>query len=135
MTEPAAETSFENVSDEYGLPLSERVAGGRIVPFSPREPPKEKRMTSPQHRKGRGGPLVAAVAGVLVMSLAALGLASPAQAARPPVAEADAIDQWTGWGELPGGGATPDSPAAVSYNGNQNVFVRGTDNAIYRNVL
>ena len=34
---------------------------------------------------------------------------------------------------MPGGGATPSGPAAVSYLGSEYVFVRGVDNAVYVN--
>ena len=42
---------------------------------------------------------------------------------------------WTGWSQVPGGGATPDAPGATTYQGRLYVFVRGTDNRIYLNRL
>jgi hypothetical protein len=41
---------------------------------------------------------------------------------------------WSGWSEVPGAGRTVDSPATVTFNGQQYLFVRGTDNRIYRNI-
>ena len=42
---------------------------------------------------------------------------------------------WSGWGQVPGNGFTPSGPAATVYNGTSYLFVRGTDNKIYQNVL
>ena len=42
---------------------------------------------------------------------------------------------WTGWSQVPGGGATPDAPGATTYQGRLYVFVRGSDNKIYLNRL
>jgi hypothetical protein len=42
---------------------------------------------------------------------------------------------WSGWSELPGGGRTPSGPAAVKFGEDLYVFVRGTDDSIYRNRL
>lgn len=43
---------------------------------------------------------------------------------------------WTGWSEVPGGGATPDAPGVVKYKKKAlRLFVRGTDNRIYVNRL
>jgi hypothetical protein len=41
---------------------------------------------------------------------------------------------WSGWSEVPGAGRTVDSPATVTFNGQQYLFVRGTNNRIYRNI-
>ena len=46
---------------------------------------------------------------------------------------AQASAAWTGWGEVPGGGLTPDAPATTNYEDTNYVFVRGTDNRIYQN--
>ena len=46
---------------------------------------------------------------------------------------AQASAAWTGWGEVPGGGLTPDAPATTNYEDINYVFVRGTDNRIYQN--
>jgi len=94
-------------------------------------------MTSPQHRLSPVGHLRTAVLAALLFTAPLFGTTAAAQAATQSqqATVTAAAAQWTGWAEVPGGGATPDSPAAVSYNGAQNVFVRGTDNAIYRNVL
>ncbi|HEV8713400.1 MAG TPA: hypothetical protein VGX03_11290, partial [Candidatus Binatia bacterium] len=42
---------------------------------------------------------------------------------------------FSGWAPLPGGGATLAGPAVVIFNGEPWVFVRGTNNRIYRNLL
>jgi hypothetical protein len=42
---------------------------------------------------------------------------------------------WSGWGEIPGNGFTKDAPGATSYLGRLYLFVRGTDNRIYQNIL
>ncbi len=39
----------------------------------------------------------------------------------------------TGWHELPGGGLTSDAPAAVTYQGRPDVFVRGMDDGLWEN--
>ena len=67
----------------------------------------------------------------LVVSLASvLALASPADASTAAGGRA-----WSGWSEVPGAGQTTDAPSAVKYSGKHYLFVRGTDNLIYRNVL
>jgi hypothetical protein len=42
---------------------------------------------------------------------------------------------WSGWSEVPGGGATPSGPAAATYLGSEYLFVRGIDSRIYVNRL
>jgi streptogrisin C len=42
---------------------------------------------------------------------------------------------WSGWGEVPGAGATLAGPAAATYLGSEYLFVRGTDSRIYVNRL
>src|SRR5262249_43515990 len=42
---------------------------------------------------------------------------------------------FSGWAALPGGVTTATGPAAVMFNGAQPVFVQGTDNGIYQNLL
>src|SRR6478735_740974 len=73
------------------------------------------------------------VFGVLMAAatLLAVGTASRADEAAKVVPAAF----WTGWSQVPGGGATPDAPGATTYQGRLYVFVRGTDNKIYLNRL
>ncbi|GAW32964.1 hypothetical protein JDF658_27290, partial [Carboxydocella sp. JDF658] len=42
---------------------------------------------------------------------------------------------WSGWSEVPGGGLTLAEPEAVGFRSELNLFVRGTDNGIYQNIL
>ncbi|HKS99884.1 MAG TPA: M4 family metallopeptidase [Rugosimonospora sp.] len=56
----------------------------------------------------------------------------PAQAGDPTCTTGP---QWSGWAQVPGGGATPSGPAATVFGTTMHVVVRGTDNAIYDNTL
>src|SRR5512133_1365715 len=75
--------------------------------------------------------------GVLSLSILMLVFvtASASAQATPAGTEAISLASWSGWREVPGGGATPDAPAAANYRGSQYVFVRGTDDRIYVNTL
>jgi len=42
---------------------------------------------------------------------------------------------WSGWSQVPGNGLTTAGPATTVYQGKTYLFVRGTDNRIYQNVL
>ncbi|MFB2351263.1 hypothetical protein, partial [Priestia megaterium] len=52
-----------------------------------------------------------------LLTAAALAVGSAAGHAAPtePVAAPAAV--WTGWSQVPGGGATPDAPGAATYQG------------------
>jgi hypothetical protein len=77
---------------------------------------------------------------VLFLSAGLITVTAPGARAGGPVtgkAAAPATplaQQWSNWAEIPGGGATPDAPAAATYNGFEYAFVRGTDNKIYVNL-
>ena len=47
----------------------------------------------------------------------------------------ETFTSWTGWSQGPGGGLTPDLPAATPFKRFLYAFVRGTDNRIYLNRL
>ena len=64
--------------------------------------------------------------------LLALVLSLAAVATTLTITESSA-QAWTGWGEVPGGGSTYDSPAVSGTSTSSYVFVRGTDNRIYVN--
>ena len=75
----------------------------------------------------------AVLARVLLLILAVFGAVLPAaaaQAAPPMTAQA----QWSGWGEVPAGGATTGAPTAATYRDFEYLFVRGTDSRIYVNL-
>ena len=64
--------------------------------------------------------------------------AGPAQASGSRTASSSTTSEqqqfgWLGWNEVPGNGFTVSGPATTSYNGNDYVFVRGTNNLIYAN--
>ena len=85
-------------------------------------------------RHGVQATLYALISFALMVTALVIG-AAPAQAepiAEPITAEAAAV--WSNWSEVPGQGLTPDAPNTVNYRGEQYVFVRGTDNRIYRNI-
>jgi peptidoglycan/xylan/chitin deacetylase (PgdA/CDA1 family) len=42
---------------------------------------------------------------------------------------------WSGWSQVPGNGFTLSGPATTRYNGNDYVFVRGTNDRIYLNIF
>src|SRR3954469_22107736 len=73
-------------------------------------------------RGGVGQRLVRAIVVGIAAIFAATLAGAPAQAALTPA--------WSGWSQLPGGGATPGSAAPTTHNDSQYVFVRGTDNRI-----
>jgi hypothetical protein len=78
---------------------------------------------------------------VLFLSAGLITVTAPGARAGGPVtgkAAAPATplaQQWSNWAEIPGGGATPDAPAATVFNNTLYLFVRGTDNKIYLNRL
>jgi hypothetical protein len=53
----------------------------------------------------------------------------------------DNATKWSGWSEVPGRGFTPDTPGAIAFAtsefgiGQVNLFVRGTNDRIYENIL
>src|SRR5690242_6367974 len=64
--------------------------------------------------------------------------AGPAQASGSRTASSSTTSEqqqfgWLGWNEVPGNGFTVSGPATTSYNGNDYVFVRGTNNLLYAN--
>ncbi len=67
----------------------------------------------------------------VVLLVSALAGTTTAAAANP--SSVLAAPGWSGWTEVPGGGSTFDSPATVQYKNKLYVFVRGTDDKIYRN--
>ena len=79
--------------------------------------------------------------GMLLVLFSTAFAAAPAQAsvsrtaAAPPPSSQQLQAGWSGWGEVPGNGATPDAPAATQYGDTLYLFVRGTDNKIYVNKL
>ena len=77
-------------------------------------------MDQPTRHLPRRTFLTAAAVTTAAVAVATTTGISPAQAAP--------LSNWT---ELPGGGASPDAPAPVAYNGIEYVFVHGTDNKIY----
>lgn len=81
-------------------------------------------------RHGVRATLYALISFALMVTALVIG-AAPAQA-ESITAEAAAV--WSNWSEVPGQGLTPDAPNTVNYRGEQYVFVRGTDNRIYRNI-
>src|SRR5262245_52821168 len=86
----------------------------------------EQRMDStvkPHVRPRRRGVRIASLAAVATLVGSILILA--------PNAHAGVDLGWSGWGEVPGNGFTPDAPAAVGGLSGITLVVRGTDNRIY----
>jgi hypothetical protein len=77
------------------------------------------------------GRLSRALAVILVVALSL----APAPALASPAGATTAETTWSGWSEVPGAGQTTDAPSAVKFGRNHYLFVRGTDDLIYRNVL
>ena len=66
--------------------------------------------------------------------------AVPAQASGSRITSSSTTSEqlqfgWNGWNEVPGNGFTVSGPATTSYNGNDYVFVRGTNDRIYLNIF
>lgn len=78
--------------------------------------------------------------GMLLALFSTAFAAVPAQARMSRMASSPALSSqqlqpgWNGWREVPDNGFTLSGPATTS-NGNENVFVRGTNNHIYMNTL
>ena len=75
--------------------------------------------------------------GILLVLFSTAFATAPAKARMSRTASAPTTSQqvpavWSGWGEVPGNGSTLSGPA-TTYNGNEYVFVRGTNNRIYMN--
>jgi hypothetical protein len=80
--------------------------------------------------------------GMLLVLFSTACAAAPAQAsmshtasAPPPTSPKLLQAGWGGWFEVPGNGFTLSGPALTFDQGNDYVFVRGTNNRIYVNVL
>jgi peptidoglycan/xylan/chitin deacetylase (PgdA/CDA1 family) len=81
--------------------------------------------------------MVLALGMLLVLFTTAFATAPP-QASMSRMASSPTTSQqvqavWRGWSEVPGNGFTVSGPATTRYNGNDYVFVRGTNNRIYMN--
>ncbi len=76
--------------------------------------------------------------GIMLLLFSTAFAAAPPQtsmsrtASTPTTSSQQLQEVWGGWGEVPGNGSTLSGPAAT-YNGNEYVFVRGTNNRIYMN--
>jgi hypothetical protein len=75
--------------------------------------------------------------GILLVLFSTAFATAPAKARMSRTASAPTTSQqvqvvWSSWGEVPGNGFTLSGPA-TTYNGNEYVFVRGTNNRIYMN--
>src|SRR3712207_1370899 len=73
------------------------------------------------HEHGSLGRLASAALPALALMLLLL---APTQAR---------AQSWSGWSQLPGGGATTAGPATTVFEDRNYVFVRGTDGGIYQN--
>jgi hypothetical protein len=78
--------------------------------------------------------------GILLLLFSTAFAAAPPQPSMSRTASSPTTTQqlqavWSGWSEVPGNGFTLSGPATTFYNGNDHVFVRGTNNRIYANTL
>ena len=79
---------------------------------------------------------LAMVAGLLLFVFGSAFAMAPAQTSTKSTPQQSTnAAAWTGWSQVPGNGFTPSGPAATVYQGKSYLFVRGTDNRIYQNVL
>ena len=79
---------------------------------------------------------LAMVAGLLLFVLGSAFTMAPAQTNTSNTLQQSAkAASWTGWSEVPGNGLTLSGPATTVYKGTSFLFVRGTDNRIYQNLL
>jgi hypothetical protein len=78
--------------------------------------------------------------GILLVLFSTAFAAAPAQARMSRTASAPTSSQplpsgWSGWSQVPGNGFTLSGPATTFDQGNDYVFVRGTNNHIYMNTF
>jgi hypothetical protein len=76
--------------------------------------------------------------GILLLLFSTAFATAPAQPSGSRTASSSTSPQqfgWSGWSEVPGNGFTLSGPATTFYNGNDYVFVRGTNDHIYVNIL
>jgi len=79
---------------------------------------------------------MAAVAGLFLLLFGSAFTMMPTQTRSSNTPSQSAIPAaWSGWSEVPGSGLTPSGPGATVYQGKSFLFVRGTDNRIYQNLL
>lgn len=76
--------------------------------------------------------------GILLVLFSTAFAAAPTQASVSRTASAPTTPQqlqavWSGWSQVPGNGFTLSGPATTFYNGNDYVFVRGSNDRIYTN--
>jgi hypothetical protein len=85
-------------------------------------------------------PAMTLVLGILLLLFSTAFAAAPNETSVSRTASAPTTPQqlqavWSGWSQVPGNGFTSSGPATTFYNGNDYVFVRGTNNRIYANTL
>jgi peptidoglycan/xylan/chitin deacetylase (PgdA/CDA1 family) len=78
--------------------------------------------------------------GMLLVLFSTAFAAAPPQTSMSRTASAPTTPQqsqavWSGWSQVPGNGFTVSGPTITVYQGNDYVFVRGTNNRIYANTL
>ena len=79
---------------------------------------------------------LAMVAGLLLFVFGSAFAMAPAQTnTSSTLQQSTKAAAWTGWSQVPGNGLTTAGPATTVYQGKTYLFVRGTDNRIYQNVL
>lgn len=80
---------------------------------------------------------LAMVAGMLLLVFASAFTMAPAQTktSSTPQQSNRAAVAWSGWSQVPGNGLTTAGPATTVYQGKTYLFVRGTNQRIYQNVL
>jgi peptidoglycan/xylan/chitin deacetylase (PgdA/CDA1 family) len=78
--------------------------------------------------------------GILLVLFSTAFAAAPAQTSVGRTASSPTTPEqpqfgWSGWSQVPGNGFTLSGPATTRYNGNDYVFVRGTNDRIYLNIF
>jgi hypothetical protein len=73
--------------------------------------------------------------GIVLLLFSTAFAAAPAQTSASRTASSPQQFGWSGWSEVPSNGSTFSGPATTFYNGNDYVFVRGTNDHLYVNTF